>query len=168
MYVGAWCRNSFIAPRGFVCIWFPGCFCSLPLSLCSKGPLVAACSISPVFSLQAKEAGADDTLDISKCELSEVRSPQLLVLYSAEFSDCCLSRTVGFSVTAEPCYCSASSCLLSSGWQVRATSLFFFVADFVTQICVLPDASDLGVPFHLSGWEGQSGLTPSTSTLVGA
>lgn len=54
-----------------------------------------------IFSLQAKEAGADDILDISKCELSEVRPVQQPVLtHRSDSSVCCLLPTVRSRITS--------------------------------------------------------------------
>lgn len=90
-----------------------------------------------IFSLQAKEAGADDILDISKCELSEVCSPHLPVsAHRSEFFVCFLLLTVRFSIMSMSLETEMALLLvhfflylLSSGFQVRASSPFFIVGD---------------------------------------
>lgn len=113
-----------------------------------------------IFSFQAKEAGADDVLDISKCELSEVCSLQLLIL--AGRSD--------FSVySLLPCITSTSFetemtlgllhfllCVLSSVFQAWASSSFSSCP-----IWCFHTNSVLGILFHLTKWEGQSSLRRS-------
>jgi len=97
-----------------------------------------------IFSLQAKEAGADDVLDISKCELSEVCSLQLPVLAHRSDSSVCFSLpAVRFSVMSMSLETEMAlllvhflRCLLSSGFQVEPSSPFF-----CGTLPVLPDAS---------------------------
>lgn len=117
-----------------------------------------------IFSFQAKEAGADDVLDISKCELSEVCSLQLPILANrSDFSVYSLLPDIRFCIMSTSFETEMTLgllhfllCVLSSVFQAWASSSFLSYP-----IWCFHTNSVLGILFHLTKWEGQSSLKPS-------
>lgn len=118
-----------------------------------------------IFSLQAKEAGAGDTLDISKCELSEVGSLQLPVLapthtvLEADSSVCFLLPTVRFSIMAVSLEAEMGPLLPVSAELWLSSGGFFppFVGRNCLSYLMLPQDFCPGVPFSFdrmgrTGW----------------
>lgn len=118
-----------------------------------------------IFSYQAKEAGADDVLDISKCELLEVCSLELSILADrSDFSVYLIANTrfnimsVSFGTEMALCPGHFFLCLYVLWFSGRGKGLFLTLC---CPTCCFHSISVLGILFHLTAWEGQSDLRHS-------